>query len=144
MKRIVAIILCASVVIGAAEEEGVVGITVDRDFKVVKTVIPDGPAAKAGVRVGDQLIAVDGFPTAKMGSMEDFAKRVRGAVGSEIDFELRHPDSNQSFHIRVQRAPPKIPPEQKPGDFDPDKTRVYGAIQNRGAGCVSKPAVNGC
>jgi len=102
---------------------GIVGITVDRDFTIVSAVVPDGPVAQAGVRVGDQIIAVDGYPTAKMHNLEEFAKRVSGGVGSEINLELRHRDSSRPFHIRVRRFPATPPPSQIPPGFDAHQVR---------------------
>jgi C-terminal processing protease CtpA/Prc len=129
VKHSLALLLCCSVAIGAAEENGIVGITVDRDFTVVRVVIPGGPAAEAGVRVGDEIIAVDGYPTAKMQNVEDFLKRVWGAVGSETDFELCHPDSNRPFHIRVRRVPRGRPHEPDfRGDFSPERPREHATI----------------
>jgi S1-C subfamily serine protease len=103
---------------------GVVGITVDHDFKIVSAVLPEGPAAYAGVRVGDHIIAVDGYPTAKMHNLKEFAKRVSGGVGSEIDMELRHRDSGRPFHIRVRRVPAIPPPSQIPPGFDAHQVRT--------------------
>jgi predicted metalloprotease with PDZ domain len=98
---------------------GVVGITVDRDFKVVSFDGPDSPASRAGVRVGDHLIAVNTYPTAKMQNLEEFAKRAMAAAGSEIQLEFIHSGSGQSFHIRIRRMPARTPtPSQVPPGFD--------------------------
>lgn len=104
----------------AAAGEGSVGITVDRDFTVVSAVIPDGPAAQAGIRAGDRLIAVDGYPTEKMQNLQEFANRVSGGVGAEVDLEVRRSEPSQTFHVRLRRTPP---PSQIPPDFDAHQVR---------------------
>jgi membrane-associated protease RseP (regulator of RpoE activity) len=118
----VPIILLLSLIGGfclLAAEEGVIGITVDRDFKVVTELAPESAVARAGVRAGDQIIAVNGFPTARMQNLEEFAKRVLGAAGSEIELDFVHPGSDQPFNIRIRRMPASAakPPQVPPG-FD--------------------------
>ncbi|MCU1291925.1 MAG: Carboxyl-terminal protease [Bryobacterales bacterium] len=116
--------LLFSAIFSVAAGDGIVGITVDRDFTIVSAVLPEGPAAQAGVHAGDQIIAVDGYPTAEMRNLDDFAKRVLGGVGSEIDLELLHRDSNKPFHIRVRRVPAlTAPPSLVPPGFDAHQVR---------------------
>ncbi len=103
-------------------KKGAVGITVDRNFKVVSAVLPDSPAAKAGIHAGDHLIAVDGYPTAKMRDFKEFAQRVSGAVGTTIDLELSEHGSNRHFHVKIPRVS-ATPPSQIPPGFDPHQVR---------------------
>jgi carboxyl-terminal processing protease len=54
---------------------------------VVTGVIPGGPAERAGVRMQDVLLAVDGEPLA--GSMEETLDRLRGPEGTRLMLQFR-------------------------------------------------------
>ena len=66
--------------------EAGVGLTIARDRTgfVVTGVNADGPAAEAGIRVGDRVIAVDGQPTAGK-DLDDRARLDRRAGGHRHD-----------------------------------------------------------
>lgn len=60
------------------------------DAAIISSVEPDSAAAKAGVQVGDEIVAVEGQPlTASMG--EEAAQQLFGKIGDQ-------------FHIKVQRG----------------------------------------
>src|ERR1700738_2150319 len=75
--------LVAFTALGA--ERGVIGVSVkgEPDFRVIAFVVPDGPAARADIRVGDQIVAIGNVPTAKIQTMEEFLRKVSGPAGSE-------------------------------------------------------------
>ena len=54
-----------------------------RDSLCVIDVVPDSPAAKAGIRRGDRLVAIDGVPT-KGAQRDSLSAVVRGKVGTPI------------------------------------------------------------
>lgn len=58
----------------------------DGSFQITD-VIPDGPADKAGLRVGDRLTHVDGAPVAGL-SADALADRLRGPSGSSINLTV--------------------------------------------------------
>ena len=67
------------------------------NFSVVD-VIPGGPAAEAGVRQGDTILAIDGVPTRQL-VLPDVRQRIRReAVGKRIELSL---ESNGKPHIAV-------------------------------------------
>ena len=53
----------------------------------VQEVFPEAPAERAGIRVGDIFIAVDGDPTEGW-ELEDLARRLRGPVGTMVTVTL--------------------------------------------------------
>jgi hypothetical protein len=59
---------------------------------VIETVAPRSPAAKAGLRVGDRIVAVDGFTVARLG---------RRVVGRLLDES--HLERGSKHRVRVER-----------------------------------------
>jgi C-terminal processing protease CtpA/Prc len=87
-------------------------------------VLPDSPAAKAGVQVGDHIVAIGGFPTSKLQNMEQFISRVSGPVDSEVELQLKRTEGKPLFRVRLRRiAPPRRDPFIPPADFSPDQAR---------------------
>ncbi len=57
---------------------------------IVRT-IEDGPAEKAGVKAGDELIAIDGESSVGI-TPEQAANRIRGAAGTPVDLTVKRAD----------------------------------------------------
>ena len=70
----------------------------------VAQVPEEGPAAQAGLREGDRLLAIDGVPVAGLSSQE-VQERLSGEVGSIA--VLRIERDGETREVRVQRAPYK-------------------------------------
>jgi protocatechuate 3,4-dioxygenase beta subunit len=67
----------------------------------VSFVFPDGPAARAGMQVGDQLVQIDG---SRVGTLEDARARLRGDPGSMVSVTfVRNGGSPQV--VAIQRQP---------------------------------------
>ncbi len=62
-----------------------VGIMIERvaDVVVIKEVIADGPAAKAGLQAGDRILGVDGTRVREL-ELGDVVARVRGEEGTAV------------------------------------------------------------
>jgi carboxyl-terminal processing protease len=56
---------------------------------LVREVIADGPAAKAGLRVDDRIVAVDGEPFPPQPTNRDVRERLRGPVGAPVHLTIR-------------------------------------------------------
>jgi S1-C subfamily serine protease len=69
----------------------------------VERVEPEGPAARAGLRVGDTVLAIDGVPTADMTEAE-LRERARGEVGSIVVLRVRSADGALR-ELRIERGP---------------------------------------
>jgi carboxyl-terminal processing protease len=68
--------------------------------------IPNSPAAAAGIRVGDRILAIDGQTTDGM-SVEDASSLIRGEVGTEITLQI---DRGQGgFDVALTRARIELP-----------------------------------
>ena len=85
-----------------AAQSGTVGIQLRGDSETPVSVvflIPDGPAEKAGVQLGDEIVAVDGKPVA---SVSDAVARIQGAPGMPVQLSLRR--SGTALTVTIVRA----------------------------------------
>jgi carboxyl-terminal processing protease len=73
----------------------------------VAQVPPDGPAAQAGLRDGDRLLAIDGVPVTGM-PIAEVQKRLSGEVGTIVTLRIER--SEETLELRVPRAPYKPKP----------------------------------
>ena len=108
-------------------ERGVIGVAVqdEPDFRVITTVSPNGPAARAGVRVSDQIVAIGDVPTSKMQTVQEFLRKVSGPPGSEIELRLKRSQTNSLLRVRLRRvAPATLEPPRIPADFERYQTRI--------------------
>jgi regulator of sigma E protease len=70
---------------------------------VLGRVVPDGPAARAGLKTGDEIIAVDGQPVR---NFHDVIARVSGRPGEAID--VRYLRGGTQFNTRVIIASERV------------------------------------
>ncbi len=77
---------------------------------VIDDVIPGGPAERAGLVVGDRILAIEDKPIANFGDLQDAIELMRGEPGTEVRFTFAHADQPPRT-IRVTRAivdPPAV------------------------------------
>ncbi len=83
-----------------------------------ETVFPNGPAATAGVRDGDVIVAAGGTPLADLSDPQVTAA-LRGAVGSTVALQIVRDGTPLASPIVVTRAavtPPDVTERLLPGD----------------------------
>jgi carboxyl-terminal processing protease len=94
-----------------------IGVMVEVDEKTnqlsVLVPTPSSPAAKAGLRPGDIIEAVDGFATADV-PITDVVKRIKGPAGTTVKLTIRRKEKPDPFDVVVPRA--KIAIESVMGD----------------------------
>jgi carboxyl-terminal processing protease len=84
-------------------EFGGLGIEVTMEQGVIKVVSPidDTPAAKAGIRAGDLIIALDDEPVTGL-SLSEAVDQMRGKVGTEIELTIRRGE-REPFKVSIER-----------------------------------------
>jgi carboxyl-terminal processing protease len=64
---------------------------------------PGTPAAAADIRLGDQIIAVDGQLTAEL-SLQEVTRMVRGPIGESVTLTIMRPDGEAPHDVTIERA----------------------------------------
>jgi carboxyl-terminal processing protease len=84
-------------------EFGGLGIEVTMEQGVIKVVSPidETPAARAGIRAGDLIIALDGEPVTGL-SLSEAVDQMRGKVGTEIELTIRRGE-REPFKVTIER-----------------------------------------
>lgn len=85
-------------------EFGGVGIEVTPEFGILKIVSPmdDTPAAKAGIKAGDYIVAIDGKLVSEM-SLQDAVKKMRGKAGSIVSLTLIRKGEKNPLTFKLTR-----------------------------------------
>ncbi len=91
---------------------GGIGVTVgfENGETRVDIVTPETPAARAGLRVGDRIVSVDGVSIRGLPEREVIT-RLRGPVGTEVRLDIRRPPSDRAGEYRLLRGhivPPTV------------------------------------
>lgn len=98
---------------GLEQEFGGVGVTISmkpvgddpkgpKRLMVINPPWPDTPAIKAGIRVHDEITAIDGTPTRDL-TMNDVVKLMRGKVGERVKLDVLHPGEEKPVALDIER-----------------------------------------
>ncbi len=88
---------------------GGVGLTIraGADYLTVVTAFEDGPAWRAGIRSGDQLVRIAGRNALRMSDTEA-VRLLRGPPGTEVQVTVRRPGSEETTDLVLKREIIKI------------------------------------
>jgi carboxyl-terminal processing protease len=88
-----------------------IGIRMEVDPKThiltVVEAIENSPAAQADLRKGDQILQIDGKPTANM-KVDDASKLIRGKAGTSVTLKLQR-SGKSNFDLKLTRATIEVP-----------------------------------
>lgn len=73
----------------------------DRAFFAVASVLKDGPAYEAGLRVGDRIAAIDGTPAAHV-TADDFWNLLRGPPGKTLAFTIERDGATREVTVTLR------------------------------------------
>lgn len=68
------------------------------DFPVATVIINNGPALKAGLKIGDRIVEIDGEST-KGWRQEKIVEHLRGGVGTQVVLTIKEKDLNRKVAI---------------------------------------------
>ncbi|HUK60705.1 MAG TPA: S41 family peptidase [Stellaceae bacterium] len=91
-------------------EFGGLGMQVTMENGAVKVISPidDTPAAEAGIKPGDLILAIDSAPVADM-TLEEAVDKLRGSVGTSVKLTIRR-EGRDPFEQTLTRADIKVAP----------------------------------
>lgn len=72
-------------------------------FNTITELYQDQPADKAGLKVGDKIVAVEG-QDAKNRTPDELQEILRGYPGTEVDLTIRRPGKSGDFKIKLVRG----------------------------------------
>ncbi|MCX5653416.1 MAG: S41 family peptidase [Planctomycetota bacterium] len=93
----------------AGEYAGIGAEIAARDGRIfIKTVFEGGPAAKAGLKAGDEIVAVAGEPVAGL-STADLTRRLRGRPGDAVTLSIRAGGKGEPRDVVLVRGTVHLP-----------------------------------
>ena len=79
------------------------------DHLLIKEVVPNGPAAKSGLQVGDEIIQINGLNVAGRKFNEVVQNWLRGKTGSPVQISVRRSGEQDLRSFVVERVPMVMP-----------------------------------
>ena len=89
---------------------GGIGVYIVQDLhkRILVEPIEGTPAARAGVKTGDQILAVDGHDVASL-KLDDVERLIRGKIGSSVRVSVRSHGASTSRTIAIVRDQIQVP-----------------------------------
>lgn len=117
-----------SLLLLAPAADGWLGIYLeDRDEAVVREVIPDSPAAKAGLQMGDVLLAVGDQATP---TRAEFVARIQAAkVGDRLSIKIRRGGIEQLVVVKLGQRPDQVPGSPVATPTRPSRPQAPAPVQ---------------
>jgi carboxyl-terminal processing protease len=78
---------------------------------IIRAVHPSGPAARAGLNHGEEILTVDGVPVAGK-TYQEAVGLIRGEIGSSVKLELTGPQGEHT--VSLVRISESVLMEQTP------------------------------
>lgn len=83
-------------------------IGIDDGWLVVLSVFDGGPASRAGVRVGDRFVTIEGRPARDI-AVDEAVELMRGEPGTRVNVQLRREGVDEGIELALERAVVEVP-----------------------------------
>ncbi len=83
-------------------------MNVDGNVPIIQSVIPGGPADRAGLRSGDRVLAVDGTTTEGQ-DIDTVVRRIRGDEGTTVKLSILHAGETTPVEFSIVREKVVVP-----------------------------------
>lgn len=84
----------------------IVGIGINLQLKdkrlIITRTIEDGPAERAGIRAGDEIVEIDSANSVGI-TPEQAAERIRGEIGTKVDLSVKHSATAKVSKVTIMR-----------------------------------------
>ncbi len=88
----------------SGEYSGIGAIVQKKDnFFQISDLVDNSPAAKSGLRIGDQFISVDGEEVQKFTDVSQLAAAVRGEKGTSVVIVVYRPSEQKEYTFKIKR-----------------------------------------
>jgi len=100
----------------------------ENGYFYISTVFPDSPADRAGLKVYDRLVAIDGHKINADTDLDDIAKRIRGLKNTIVQLTIERRKNIQTINIkRDEIVMPRVSRELiQQGDYLFGRIIIYG------------------
>jgi carboxyl-terminal processing protease len=83
-------------------------MNVDQGAPIIQSVIPGGPADRAGLRSGDKVLSVNGTPTDGK-DIDEVVKEIRGDAGTTVKLSILHSGDTTPVEYSIVREKVTVP-----------------------------------
>ena len=101
-----AVMVASLIFAGNEGDAGYIGVQIksgDSDGIVIQDVVPDGPAAKPGLKADDVVVKLNGK---EVTDLQEFVKAVRATkVGDELKLVVKREGKEKEIKIKVGKKP---------------------------------------
>jgi carboxyl-terminal processing protease len=100
-----------------------------QNIPVIVAPIEGSPAAKAGIKTGDQILAVNGESTEGL-SLTEVVLKIRGQTGTPVKLLIQHEGDTQTVEITIVRAEINAPSVTSQMKGNVAYIKINGFIEN--------------
>jgi serine protease Do len=92
------------------------------DGALISALMPDGPAERAGLKVGDVVVSVDGSPVHSSRELLNLVARLK--VGQTSPFAILRKDESKTIHVPIIKRPDSLAESPVADPVEPERSKA--------------------